>query len=242
MPHTVFVVDDDNVLLDEAIKALGERKFEVQGFSSGASVLDALQGPGALSPDIIVLDRMMPGWDGVTTLKKIRQADYTGPIIFLTALDEVEECIEGIEAGADDYLTKPFSYRELAVRIQARLRSTTSSEKTKILIGPFYLDLINNKVEINGVKATLRPKEFKLLRCLLENQGETLSRSEILKQAIGYNFDPGNNIVDVHISRLRKQMKSLKVDDWVIASDRGKGYTLKPVPKPESEQEESNEE
>lgn len=224
MPHTVLIVDDDPVLLREAERALAEHQFTVIGFRSGSDAVDALQSSNSF-PDIIVLDRMMPGWDGITTFKKIKQTAYDGPIIFLTALDELEERIEGYEVGADDYIVKPFSYHELAVRIRARLRST-GGETTKILVGPFFLDLIKSHCEINGQKVLMRPKEFKLLQFLLENVSEVVSREMVLRDVMGYNFDPGNNIVDVHISRLRKHLKEAGIDDWSIAAIRGQGYTL----------------
>jgi len=227
MPHTVLIVDDDAVLLEEAERALGEHQFTVTGCRSGSDALDALQG-ASTPPDIIVLDRMMPGWDGITTFKKIRQEGYKGPIIFLTALDEIEERIEGFEVGADDYVVKPFSYHELAVRIRARLKGS-DGETTKILIGPFFLDLIENRAEIKGERVLLRPKEFKLLQYLLTHASEIMSREMILRDVMGYNFDPGNNIVDVHISRLRKHLKEAGVEDWTIASVRGQGYVIQPV-------------
>jgi len=227
MPHNVLIVDDDAVLLEEAERALAEHQFNVTGCRSGSDALDTLQA-ASTPPDIIVLDRMMPGWDGITTFKKIRQEGYKGPIIFLTALDEIEERIEGFEVGADDYVVKPFSYHELAVRIRARLKSS-DGETTKILVGPFFLDLIENRAEIKGERVLLRPKEFKLLQYLLENQPEVMSRELILRNVMGYNFDPGNNIVDVHISRLRKHLKEAEVEDWTIASVRGQGYAIKPA-------------
>lgn len=227
MPHHVLIVDDDAVLLEEAERALGEHHFSVTGCRSGSDALDTLQA-AKTPPDVIVLDRMMPGWDGITTFKKIRQEGYKGPIIFLTALDEIEERIEGFEVGADDYVVKPFSYHELAVRIRARLKST-DGQITKVLVGPFSLDLIDNRAEINGEKVLLRPKEFKLLHFLLENASEVMSRESILRDVMGYNFDPGNNIVDVHISRLRKHLKESSVEDWAIVSVRGQGYALRPV-------------
>ena len=114
------------------------------------------------------------------------------------------------------------------MRIRARLKSS-DGETTKILVGPFFLDLIENRAEIKGERVLLRPKEFKLLQYLLENQPEVMSRELILRNVMGYNFDPGNNIVDVHISRLRKHLKEADVEDWTIASVRGQGYAIKPT-------------
>lgn len=221
---TVLVVDDDPVLRKGVADGLIAAGHQVDEAETGAEALDRFQ-TGQTVPALLILDRMMPGWDGIETLQRFKRSGYTGASMFLTALDEVEERIEGLEAGADDYLVKPFSMEELVARAQARLRGSMS-QSSGFNKGPFVIDLMERSCHINGNRVLLKPRELKLLHYLLFNSETICSRATLLKEVWDMEFDPGTNVVDVHISRLRKHMADADVVDWTIDAVRGKGYRM----------------
>lgn len=220
----VLVVDDDPVLRENVKTGLERHGLVVDVAASGVDALDAFQ-TGALTPEVIVLDRMMPGWDGLETLKRFKHSGYRGAVIFLTALDEIEDRVEGLQAGADDYLVKPFATEELVARVKARMRASVK-QANAYEKGPFKFDLVERTLHVNGDRWLLKPRELKLLHYLLVNLGTIVSRMTLLREVWGIEFDPGTNVVDVHISRLRKHLSNLENPQCKLEAIRGKGYRI----------------
>lgn len=199
----------------------------------GHLVLRAGTGPDALhlavteETDVIVLDRMLPGWDGLSVLRRIRAANVSTPVILLTALGRIEDRVEGLDAGADDYLTKPFAFSELSARINALLRRPAISEtSTKFVHGPISMDLLKREVRRDGRPVPLQPREFRLLEELIRNGDRVVTRTMLLERVWGYHFDPQTNIVDTHISRMRAKLNDGGASD-LIETVRGIGYRLR---------------
>ena len=175
--------------------------------------------------DLLLLDLGLPEKDGLVVLEELRGQGADLPIIILTARDDINDKIAGLEGGADDYVTKPFRFEELVARINLRLRSnqTTSSTKNSVLqVGPIILDLRTRKVAYQGAQVELPAKEFTLLETLMEHPGQVMTREQLLDRVWGYDYDPGSNIVDVYIGYLRKKLSS-----DAIETVRGVGYRLR---------------
>ena len=175
--------------------------------------------------NLAIIDIMLPGFSGIELCKRLREKGIKLPILLLTAIDSVESKVEGLESGADDYLTKPFAFSELLARVKALLRR--SSDTTgELFIDDLRIDLIARRVFRGNREITLTPKEFSLLEYLLRNKGAVLSRTEIIENVWGYNFDPATNIVDVHIKFLREKVDT-GFHKKLIHTVRGAGYVLK---------------
>ncbi len=176
--------------------------------------------------DVLILDWMLPKMSGVDLCKKIREDGKSTPVLILTAKDAIEDKIQGLDVGADDYLTKPFSFDELLARLRALLRRPrTLKDKTVLECGGLVMDLIKRKVTIFGEEITLSQKEFSLLEHLLRHQGEVMSRTAIAERVWDLHFDPASNTIDVFINFLRKKI-SEKNPDFRIETVRGSGYRL----------------
>lgn len=223
MKNILVVEDEKNIreLIEFNLKNAG---FKVTKAADGREALAKLSS----EIDLVVLDLMLPEVDGMEVCRHIRHDDNLKkiPIIMLTAKGEEVERILGLEMGADDYMTKPFSPRELIARIKAifrRIKELQNSgemlEDEIIKIGPLSLDISRHEVEFNGGNVTLTPKEFELLRYLIINQGRVLSRNLLLEKIWGYEYAGDTRTVDVHIRRLRK-----KIDEEIIKTVRGVGY------------------
>ncbi|WP_426215796.1 heavy metal response regulator transcription factor [Pseudomonas sp. DWRC2-2] len=217
----ILVVEDEAKTADYLHNALTESGYVVE------VALDGLEGQYLAQEsefDLIILDVMLPGLDGWQLLQIIRRKWQT-PVLFLTARDSVEDRVKGLEAGADDYLVKPFSYAELLARVRTLLRRGPPREVEQFLVADLSLDLLRRKVTRGGERLTLTNKEFALLHLLVSREGEVLSRSLIASQIWQMNFDSDTNVVDVAIRRLRA-----KVDDpyplKLIQTVRGIGYML----------------
>ncbi|HPE33154.1 MAG TPA: response regulator transcription factor, partial [Parvularculaceae bacterium] len=175
-------------------------------------------------PDLMIIDRMLPRLDGVSMLKAARAAGVNAPALFLTALGTVDDRVEGIDAGGDDYLVKPFAFAELRARIHALLRrAPLREEKAELVIGDLTLDRLGRRVMRGGDEIKLQAREFQLLEFLMLNEGRVVTRTMLLEEIWGFRFDPGTNIVETHISRLRS-----KIGDGaaMITTKRGAGYVL----------------
>ncbi len=176
---------------------------------------------------IIILDRMLPTIDGITILKTLRGAGNTTPIIILSALSEVDDRVQGLKAGGDDYLVKPFAFTELLARVEALIRRHKGDGEalTKLEVGDLEMDLLSRSVTRGGKKLNLQAREFSLLEYLLRNKGQIVTRTMLLENVWHYHFDPQTNVIDVHISRLRR-----KVDDDfpkpLLKTVRGSGYVI----------------
>jgi len=171
--------------------------------------------------DLLILDLGLPGQDGLKALAEIRRRGQRMPVIILTARDSVADRVAGLEQGADDYMTKPFSFEELLARIRVRLRDTGTPETTTLSAGDVVLDLRTRRVSINNESVELTAREYTVLEMFLRHPGQVLSREQMLSHVWGYDFDPGSNVVDVYIRYLRR-----KLGNDVIETVRGMGYRL----------------
>ncbi|MES2832365.1 MAG: heavy metal response regulator transcription factor [Pseudomonadota bacterium] len=221
----ILVVEDEQKAGEYLRKGLTESGFVVDWAKTGTDGLHMAQ---AEAYDLIVLDVMLPGMDGWSVIRQLRKTRET-PVLFLTARDELEDRIKGLELGADDYLIKPFAFAELVVRIRTLLRRGPVREAERLAVGDLEIDVLKHRVTRAGQRVDLTAKEFTLLHLLLKRAGEVQSRSFIASQVWDMNFDSDTNVVDVAIRRLRA-----KIDDAhaakLIHTVRGMGYVLEARP------------
>ncbi|WP_105400815.1 MULTISPECIES: response regulator transcription factor [Neorhizobium] len=207
--------------------------YIVKGFTSAGHVVDwVLDGRDGLtaglddSYDVMVVDRMVPALDGLTLVKSLRAASVRTPVLFLTAMSGVDDRVEGLEAGGDDYLVKPFAFSELTARINALLRRPPmTAEKTKLRVGDLELDLVKRTAERAGMPLELLPREFTLLELLMRNEGRVLTKTMLLERIWNFNFDPQSSVVETHISRLRSKIDK-PFDFPLLHTVRNTGYSL----------------
>ena len=220
----VLVAEDDEVIADFVSQGLREAGYAVDVASTGPDALKkALEG----GYDAAVIDVMLPGLDGLSVIEQLRARRQQTPVLILSARHTVDDRVKGLQAGGDDYLTKPFAFAELLARLQALLRrSAGTTEPTRLVVGDLTLDLLSRKVERAGRAIELRPREFALLEYLMRHPGRVLSKTMILSHVWGYSFDPGTNVVDVLVSRLRDQIDE-GFATKMIHTVRGAGYVLK---------------
>ncbi len=220
----ILVAEDDSVIAEFVAQGLREAGFVVDVAATGP---DGLRKALDVGYDAAVIDVMLPGLDGLALIEQLRAKKVHTPVLILSARHTVDDRVRGLQAGGDDYLTKPFAFAELLARVQALLRrSGGTPEITRLAVGDLSLDLLSRKVERAGRTLDLRPREFALLEYLMRHPGRVLSKTMILSHVWGYSFDPGTNVVDVLVSRLRD-----KVDEGfasrLIHTVRGAGYVLK---------------
>jgi two-component system OmpR family response regulator len=226
MSGRILVVEDDDRLAEYIVQGLTEQNYTVDRAANGR---DGLFLGSDSEFDVIILDRMLPGMDGLAVLKAIRAAGVTTPVIMLSALGDTDNRIEGLSSGADDYLGKPFSFAELLARLQALQRRSAGSgqvaQQSTLNCGNLELDRLARQVRRGTRKIAMQPREFRLLEYLMLHQDEVVTRTMLLEAVWDYHFDPGTNVIDVHISRLRR-----KIDDGEIQpllhTVRGAGYRL----------------
>ena len=220
----VLVAEDDQVIADFVSQGLREAGYAVDVAATGTDALKkALEG----GYDAAVMDVMLPGMDGLAVIEQMRARRQQTPVLILSARHTVDDRVKGLQAGGDDYLTKPFAFAELLARLQALLRRAAgTTEPTRLVVGDLTLDLLSRKVERGGKTIELRPREFALLEYLMRHPGRVLSKTMILSHVWGYSFDPGTNVVDVLVSRLRDQVDE-GFDTRMIHTVRGAGYVLK---------------
>ena len=220
----VLVVDDEENLAHLVASALRFDGFQAITANNGQSALTAVI---AHDPDLIVLDIMMPDLDGVSVLQHLRQAGSTVPVIFLTARDAAEDRVNGLRAGADDYVVKPFSVEELLLRVHAVLRRTTPEDLVDgvLRIADLELDESSHEVRRGGEDIYLTATEFELLRFLMRNERVVLSKTQILDRVWRYNFNGHSNIVELYIGYLRRKVDS--TEPKLIHTVRGAGYVIK---------------
>jgi two-component system OmpR family response regulator len=179
--------------------------------------------------DVMIIDRMLPGMDGLAIVSAVRAGGDTTPVLILSALDGVDERVRGLKAGGDDYLTKPYAFSELLARLEALTRRGTAPQTTtKLRVGDLEIDLLARSVTRNGRDIELLPREFRLLEVLARNVGHVVTRTMLLEQVWDYHFDPQTNVIDVHISRLRQKIDK-GFEQPMLHTVRGAGYCLKPV-------------
>ena len=218
----VLIVEDDEKVARFIARVLGEEGFITDLCVSGA---DAVRQANAVAYDVVLLDWMLPDLDGLAVCRELRRGGTVTPIIMLTARGEVRERVLGLEAGADDYVVKPFEIDELLARIQAVLRRTHGFGRMQL--GALEIDRLQRRVILGGRTLDLTAREYMLLLCLAHQADRVVARSELLSQVWATQFDPGSNLVDVHISRLRDKLGE---HAWMIDTVRGKGYRLRQEP------------
>ena len=219
----ILVIEDDSTVSQYIFSGLQ---------SSGHDVTIANEGLKGLSVatkekfDAMVVDRMLPGMDGLTLIETIRKAGNSTPVLILSALSDVDDKVQGLKAGGDDYLTKPFAFLELLARIEALVRrSSIQEDTTSLQVDDLYIDLISRKVLRQDLEVKLKPREFQLLEYMMRNKGQIVTRAMLLQAVWNYHFDPQTNVIDVHISRLRQKIdKDFSVS--LIHTVRGVGYVL----------------
>jgi DNA-binding response OmpR family regulator len=224
----ILVAEDDASIADFIDRGLSAEGYAVTVASTGDDAL-AL----ALSDDfgLIVLDRMLPGRDGIAVLEALRSAKPEVRVIMLTARSEIDDRVEGLNAGAVDYMTKPFAFDELAARVRAHLRTQTQTPQTpqtRLAALGIELDLLTRQVTRDGIPVTLSTKEFDLLAYFLRHPASVLSRAQILSAVWGYSHDPGTNIVEVYVSYLRRKL-GRPGSPAPIVTVRSLGYRLAPI-------------
>ncbi len=221
----ILIIEDDRDAADSLVNGLEAKGFVVDIAYDGVRGFAAAQTGGY---DALIVDRMLPGLDGLSLVRQLRDKDNQTPAIMLTALDSVDDKVEGFEAGADDYLAKPFAFAELLARLRALAkRSSSTGGATKITIGDLCLDKISREVRRQDKKIHLKPREFELLLYFSQHIDEPVSRTMLLKDVWGLDFDPQTNIVDVHVSRLRKKIDK-DFREPLISTIRGVGYVFGP--------------
>ena len=222
-----LVIEDDSKILDFLNIGLKEAGYLVDQATDGELAWNKLQHS---TYDIIILDVMLPGIDGLSLLKKIRGEKIITPVLILSAKKTLEERIEGLERGGDDYLVKPFAFAELLARMQALTRRTltnnTLTEEKKLSYADLVMDLEKREVYRHNKKISLQVKEFSLLEYFIRNPEKVITKTLILEKVWGYDFDPQTNVVDVLVCRLRHKVDK-DFDEKIIQTHRGVGYVLK---------------
>jgi two-component system OmpR family response regulator len=220
----VLIIEDDQETADFVRKGLEQHGFVVDVARTGR---DGLYLTASEEFDVIVADRRLPGLDGLAIVRTIRAAGVKTPVIFLTTMTGVGDRVEGLEAGADDYLIKPFAFAELLARINALARRPPMPETQTVLkVGDLEMDLIARTVRRGDLEIALQPREFKLLEFLMRNDGKIVTRTMLLENVWDFHFDPKTNIVETHISRLRSKIDK-GFDYELIETVRGAGYSLR---------------
>jgi two-component system OmpR family response regulator len=227
-PIRALVVDDESSISDLVSIALKYEKFEVRTAASGR---DAVSVASEFDPDIIILDIMLPDFDGLEVMKRIRSAQKDVPVLFLTAKDDVKDRIAGLTAGGDDYVTKPFSIEELVARIRGIVRrtlvATITHENPEIQVDDLVLNEETYEVFRGDTRVELTATEFELLRDLMRNPKRVLSKAQILDRVWSYDFGGRSSIVEIYISYLRKKIDTL--GPALIHTVRGVGYVIRPT-------------
>jgi two-component system OmpR family response regulator len=223
----ILLLEDDRQLGPWVAGGLREEGHVVDHFTDGKEALLAAMGQDY---DVLILDRMVSGLDGLSVLKSLRASEDTTPALFLTALGEVDARVEGFDAGGDDYLTKPFAFAELSARVNALGRrrdsnGTSTTEPTTLRYGDLSLDLLARRCERQGQVIELMAKEFKLLEFFMRRPGRLVTRTMLLEQVWDMSFDPTTSVVETHISRLRSKIDK-PFDDDLIRTRRGEGYVF----------------
>ncbi|MBO9423288.1 response regulator transcription factor [Labrenzia sp. R4_1] len=223
----ILLLEDDRQLGPWVAGGLREEGHVVDHFTDGKEALLAAMGQDY---DVLILDRMVSGLDGLSVLKSLRASEDTTPALFLTALGEVDARVKGFDAGGDDYLTKPFAFAELSARVNALGRrrdssGTSTAEPTTLRYGDLSLDLLARCCERQGQAIDLMAKEFKLLEYFMRRPGRLVTRTMLLEQVWDMSFDPTTSVVETHISRLRSKIDK-PFDDELIRTRRGEGYVF----------------
>ena len=220
----ILVVEDDAKIASFVVTGLKQSGFAVDRCADGE---EGHVFASTTAYDAAVVDVMLPKLDGLSLVQKLRKEGLRVPVIILSAKASVDDRIKGLQAGGDDYLTKPFAFSELLARVQALIRrATNSSEPTRLSVGDLNLDLLNREVSRGGKKIDLQSREFALLEYLMRHSGRVVTKTMIMEHIWDYSFDPQTNVVDVLVCRLRNKIDP---DKEMVHTIRGVGYVLKPA-------------
>ncbi len=220
----VLVIEDDQETLDYLVKGLTQSGHVVDAASDGKEGLFLAM---EQTYDILVVDRMLPEVDGLTLIETLRGSARETPILVLSALGEVDDRVEGLKRGGDDYLVKPFAFSELLARIEALVRrGNRQAVETDLHVADLEMDLLTHKVSRAGKEIGLKPREFRLLEYLMRHSGQVVTRTMLLEKVWDYHFDPQTNVIDVHVSRLRGKIDK-GFDEPLIHTVRGAGYVIR---------------
>ncbi len=219
----ILLVEDDAELANSVAGELRER---------GYSATHSVDGPGAIaavhdSPyDLLIVDRLLPGLDGISLIQQMRSESINTPVLVLSALGAIDDKVRGLKAGGDDYLTKPFALDELLARVEALLRRPRDTRETRLRLGDLTMDLIDRTVQRRGRPIELLPREFKLLEYLMRRPGQVVTRAMLFEDVWNYRFAPHTNLVDVHIGKLRRKI-DIEGEPPMIQSVVGSGFLLR---------------
>jgi len=220
----LLVVEDDPVARDYLCKALKESGHVVDDVDDG---MRGLQRATAETYDVLIIDRMLPSLDGLTVIETLRKSGHETPVLIVSALGEVDERVRGLRSGGDDYLVKPYAYAELLARVEVLAqRRSTGAQETSLRVADLELALLARTVRRAGRKIELQPREFQLLEYLMRHSGQVVTRTMLLESVWDFHFDPQTNVIDVHISRLRRKIDK-DFDLPLIQTIRGAGYSLR---------------
>ena len=219
----VLLIEDDSETAEEITAELADRGFEVEWAANG---IDGLDKARSLRPDAMIVDRLLPGMDGLTVIEALRKEQVRTPVLVLSALGAVDDRVRGLRMGGDDYLTKPFAVVELVARIEALLRRPAESRETVLRVGPLQLDLIERSAKRGDRVIDLLPREFRLLEYMMQRSDQLLTRAMLLEEVWNYKFVPATNLVDVHMGRLRHKVDGPN-DAPMIHNVRGAGFILR---------------
>jgi two-component system, OmpR family, response regulator len=214
----LLLVEDEERIASFIVTGLEAHGYEVEHVATGAEALARLRGS---EPDLVVLDLALPDIDGLDVLRSLREEKKPVSVIILTARADVDDLVDGLDLGADDYLTKPFAFDELLARVRARLRVRPAEEPTVLRAGKLSLDLKTRQVALEGQAVDLAAREFALLEAFMRHPGQVLSREQLLTQVWGHGDEPAKNVVEVYVGYLRR-----KLGDDCIETVRGLGYRL----------------
>jgi two-component system OmpR family response regulator len=220
----ILVIEDDEKAATYMIKGLTESGYVVDHANNGR---DGLFMATSGNFDAMIVDRMLPGLDGISVIQAMRAAKIATPVLILSALGQVDDRVNGLRAGADDYLTKPFDFSELLARLEALLRRRSEQKaETHLYVGDLEMDLLARTVKRSGKPIDLQPREFRLLEYLMRHAGQVVTRTMLLESVWDYHFDPQTNVIDVHVSRLRQKIDK-GFDKPLLHTVRGAGYSLR---------------
>jgi heavy metal response regulator len=219
----ILIIEDEKKVASFIKKGLEEEYFVADIAGDGKEGLKL-----ALSEeyDIIIMDIMLPYMDGITLIKEIRRREISTPVLMLTVNDSVKDKVEGLDAGADDYLTKPFAFEELIARLRALLRRNENSKTSKLTVANLVLDLQSHRVFRNNQEIILTPKEYSILEYLMRNSKKVISRTKLIEHVYDYHFDTETNIIDVYINKVRSKIDT-NFEKPLIHTIRGIGYVIK---------------
>jgi two-component system OmpR family response regulator len=219
----LLLIEDDRETATEIIAEFTDLGFDVAWAASG---IDGLDKARSGKPDAMIVDRMLPGMDGLTIVEALRKDEVRTPVLVLSALGAVDDRVRGLRAGGDDYLTKPFELIELIARVEALLRRPNDTRDTKLRIGPLELDLIERTARRGEREIELLPREFRLLEYMMQRKDQVLTRAMLLEEVWRYKFVPQTNLVDVHMGRLRRKIDEPD-EPPMIHNVRGVGFVLR---------------